>query len=424
MKICRESKKEVQIVRYRIAELTIYSQIVLPSFERFATQSVEKNTCDGADVSVVLSPLKDPVPEGDEVTSGYIVQRKLDDGWYFHSIRSDELGLLVSPDYTRLQLVGHEAHLKKWLESKDLTRGEAEARSEEIDFTTTSATYLEEAFIRMAVECSLAQRGYVSLHAACIELDGAAYAFSGPSGTGKSTRARAWMDAFEEAELVSGDRPLIDVKNLEAYGVPWDGKEGCYRNVHYPLKAIFDVRRKETVEPECIGVEDNSTRAYIRQMTFEQKRKLLMRQCFIPMWDTETAVIQMMNIANLASTAPIMRAFCGREAEDAAALKAVFDSNQYKKEGTDMKAKEGFVLRNIAGEKILMPTGDNIGKFKGTVLLNDVSAFIWEKMQNPVSKEDLIAAILDEFEVEESVASKDLDNLLATFEEMGVIEKD
>ena len=89
-----------------------------------------------------------------------------------------------------------------------------------------------------------------------------------------------------------------------------------------------------------------------------------------------------------------------------------------------MKAKEGFVLRNIAGEKILMPTGDNIGKFKGTVLLNDVSAFIWEKMQNPVSKEDLIAAILDEFEVEESVASKDLDNLLATFEEMGVIEKD
>ena len=404
---------------YRIAELTIYSQIALRSFKRFAIESAERDIQNMADVNVVLSSDEDTIPMGDEVTSGYIVQRKLDDGWYFHSTRDDELGLLVSMDYTRLQLVGHESYLKKNADSYASARDGTEAQAEGTDFTTTSATYLEEAFIRMAIECSLAQRGYVSLHAACIELDGAAYAFSGPSGTGKSTRARAWMDAFEEAELVSGDRPLIDVKNLEAYGVPWDGKEGCYRNVHYPLKAIFDVRRKETAEDA-----DNGTRAYIREMTFEQKRKLLMRQCFIPMWDTETAVIQMMNIAKLASTAPIMRAFCGREAEDAVALKAAFESKQYKKEETDMKAKEGFVLRNIAGEKILMPTGDNIGKFKGTVLLNDVSAFIWEKMQNPVSKEDLIAAILDEFEVEESVASKDLDNLLATFEEMGVIEKD
>lgn len=89
-----------------------------------------------------------------------------------------------------------------------------------------------------------------------------------------------------------------------------------------------------------------------------------------------------------------------------------------------MKAKDGFVLRNIVGEHILMPVGDNIGKFKGTVLLNEVSAFVWNKIQTPISREELLKAILEEFEVEESVAAADLDDLLAKFEEFDVIEKD
>lgn len=89
-----------------------------------------------------------------------------------------------------------------------------------------------------------------------------------------------------------------------------------------------------------------------------------------------------------------------------------------------MKAKTGFVLRNVVDEYILMPTGDNIGQFNGTVLLNEVSAFVWEKLQNPVSKEDLLKAILDEFEVQRAVAAADLDALLNTLRGYGVIEDD
>ena len=89
-----------------------------------------------------------------------------------------------------------------------------------------------------------------------------------------------------------------------------------------------------------------------------------------------------------------------------------------------MKAKQGFVLRNVVDEFILMPTGDNIGLFNGTVLLNEVSAFVWEKLKNPISKEDLLKAVLDEFEVEKAVAAADLDALIATLKEYGVIEDD
>jgi hypothetical protein len=89
-----------------------------------------------------------------------------------------------------------------------------------------------------------------------------------------------------------------------------------------------------------------------------------------------------------------------------------------------LKAKSGFVLRDVVGEKILMPVGENITKFNGAVLLNTVSAFVWEKMQEPVSREALLQAVLDKFEVDEETASRDLDRLLETFAEIGILEED
>ena len=89
-----------------------------------------------------------------------------------------------------------------------------------------------------------------------------------------------------------------------------------------------------------------------------------------------------------------------------------------------MKAKSGFVLRDVVGEKILMPVGENITKFNGAVLLNTVSAFVWEKMQEPVSREALLQAVLDKFEVDEETASRDLNGLLETFAEIGILEED
>ena len=120
----------------------------------------------------------------------------------------------------------------------------------------------------------------------------------------------------------------------------------------------------------------------------------------------------------------IVRIFCGPTGENARTLYSVLQENNYFEEEPDMKAKAGFVLRNVVDEFILMPTGDNIGKFNGTILLNDVSAFVWEKLQNPLSKDDLLKAILDEYEVDKATASADLDALLETLRGYGVIEDD
>ena len=71
-----------------------------------------------------------------------------------------------------------------------------------------------------------------------------------------------------------------------------------------------------------------------------------------------------------------------------------------------------------------MPVGENITKFNGTVLLNTVSAFVWEKLQEPLSKEELLQAILDKFEIDEATASHDLDRLLDKFAELGILEEE
>ena len=144
----------------------------------------------------------------------------------------------------------------------------------------------------------------------------------------------------------------------------------------------------------------------------------------MPMWDTETAAIQMSNLKKLAASAAMVRVFCGPTAEDAKKLYEILQKQDFLKEEEDMRAKQGFVLRHVVDEYILMPTGDNISKFNGTVIFNEVAAFVWDKLQNPVSRDDLLEAILNEFEVEREVAAADLDALLAKLREYGVIEED
>lgn len=359
---------------YKIATLNLESCFRLPSFENFACDCVR------ADV-VLMSTDEQPIPGKDNM-SGSVVHRRVPGGWFFHPPATDRVGLYTNSDYTYLRMLG--------------------AKDKEIKG-------MAEWYVRIALECWLARHGYVSIHSAAVEINSEAYAFTGPSGVGKSTRAAACIDGLN-AELINGDRPLIDVKTKIMYGVPWDGKEQCFRNVHYPLKAICEVRR--------------SNSAYIRNLSLVKRRKIMMQQCFIPMWDSETAALQIRNISLLAKNEEIIRIFSGPTTEDVRALYYALQNHQYLKEEPDMKAKSGFVLRNVVDEYILMPTDDNIGKFNGTVLLNEVSAFVWEKLQNPLSKEDLLTAILDEFEVDRATASADLNALLETLRGYGVIEDD
>lgn len=79
------------------------------------------------------------------------------------------------------------------------------------------------------------------IHASAVELDGKAYLFSAPSGTGKSTHTRLWQSVFgEKARVFNDDKPalrLID-GTWYAYGTPWCGKDGININMKVPVAGI------------------------------------------------------------------------------------------------------------------------------------------------------------------------------------------
>ena len=265
--------------------------------------------------------------------------------------------------------------------------------------------------LRTAFECRFCHEGIVSLHAACVELDGFAVAFTGHSGLGKSTRAKAWVDGLG-AQWISGDRPAVRLERdgSTACGVPWDGKEQIFRDVEVPLRCILEVRR--------------SPANYVRALSEEQARRVITQQCFIPMWDTDSAVLALSNVRSLIRKTPVYRVFCGPDAQDARAIYdiIVHHPEKIRKETQEMKIKEGFVLRNVVDEHIVMPTGDNIAKFEGAVVLNEVAAFVYKQLENPVGRDDLLAAMLAEYEIDEATAAADLDALLEQLQNMGLIE--
>lgn len=264
--------------------------------------------------------------------------------------------------------------------------------------------------LRTAMECVFCDAGIVSLHAACVEADGEAVAFTGHSGLGKSTRAAAWAEALE-ARWISGDRPAIRMEGQgsTACGVPWDGKEQIFRDAQCPLRCIMEVRR--------------SPENYIRRLSADQKRQLLMQQTFVPMWDTDAAVKAMANVRRLVQQTPVYRVFCGPTVADARVIHDVLmhHPEMIREEANDMKIKDGFVLRNVVDEFIVMPTGDNIAKFEGAVVLNEISAFIFKQLENPVSRDDLLSAVLNAYDVDEGTAAADLDALLDKFADMGLL---
>ncbi|MDU6198551.1 MAG: PqqD family protein [Intestinibacter bartlettii] len=86
-----------------------------------------------------------------------------------------------------------------------------------------------------------------------------------------------------------------------------------------------------------------------------------------------------------------------------------------------MKINSEYVMREIAGDTILIPIGDTINNFNGLVILNELAKFIWEKMPQAKDEEELLNYILDEYEVEREVAKSDLDEFLEMLKKENII---
>ena len=87
-----------------------------------------------------------------------------------------------------------------------------------------------------------------------------------------------------------------------------------------------------------------------------------------------------------------------------------------------MKIREGFLLRNVAGNNVVVPIGHATLDFNGMMSLNETGAFIFSKMLDGTTKEQLIEDLISEYEVEREIAQKDVDDFIKKVEGEGLLE--
>jgi hypothetical protein len=86
------------------------------------------------------------------------------------------------------------------------------------------------------------------------------------------------------------------------------------------------------------------------------------------------------------------------------------------------RANPDYILRELAGECVLIPTGDAAASFNGIITLNPTARFIWDELQTPRSFAALLDRFLDEYEIDRETAENDLAELLQDFEKRHMLE--
>lgn len=88
-----------------------------------------------------------------------------------------------------------------------------------------------------------------------------------------------------------------------------------------------------------------------------------------------------------------------------------------------MKIKDGFVKRNIAGSDIVVPVGKNASEFNGMITLNESGAFFWDCLIKETTAEDVVAKVLEVYEVTPEKAAEDVDQFISMLRENGLLDE-
>ena len=86
-----------------------------------------------------------------------------------------------------------------------------------------------------------------------------------------------------------------------------------------------------------------------------------------------------------------------------------------------MKLKKGFVMRDIAGETIVVPSGDELN-LNMMITLNDTGKFLWQRLEVGATMDELIEAMLAEYDVDEQTARLGVSGFVEKLKERDFLE--
>ena len=88
-----------------------------------------------------------------------------------------------------------------------------------------------------------------------------------------------------------------------------------------------------------------------------------------------------------------------------------------------MKIKEGFLLRQVGENHVVVPVGAQTVDFRCVITLNEVGAFLWQKLTADCTVADLVAAVLDEYDVTADIATADTERFVADLREKNLLDE-
>ena len=87
-----------------------------------------------------------------------------------------------------------------------------------------------------------------------------------------------------------------------------------------------------------------------------------------------------------------------------------------------MEIKKKLMKRQIGGETFLVPLGKSVYDTNGLFFLTELGAFIWDRLPQVQSEEEIVNAILDEYDVEQAQAAQDVSDFFGKLRELEIID--
>ena len=85
-----------------------------------------------------------------------------------------------------------------------------------------------------------------------------------------------------------------------------------------------------------------------------------------------------------------------------------------------MKLKDGFILREVAGQTVVLPVSGDLD-LNMMITLNETGAFLWKQLENENDEAGLVAALLAEYDVDEATAKTAVEGFVAKLNENGFL---
>ncbi len=88
-----------------------------------------------------------------------------------------------------------------------------------------------------------------------------------------------------------------------------------------------------------------------------------------------------------------------------------------------MKVSKDFVVRKIAGEYVIVPTGRSALHFNALAATNDVGGLLFERLQQGATEAELVSAVMQEYEIDETSCRRDVAEFLEMLRAQGLLEE-